>query len=715
MNAFENHGKASYIYASKLNKEDELVKKRALVCFLIFTLCVFYSSIPNVVFGQGVSLAQQVFDKHSETLQREDIQAVLPGVLIGLKAENIQPLLTPQIIKLVVANPDILTQLAPDIDQKFVMLLKADAELQGLMSDPQVQELLQDPAAIDELARLLDVGSGSVATGGYRITNGKTTETVWVTYSIWKPADGMYPAGWRARGWYDIEPGATQLLQAPHSNRRLYIRVMSDDGTEIEPVDSRERESSLFWIHPSKEFTAVQSRGGNLLKSSRNRSGLQRARFYEYRNGDSHTIPDELRLSDLTGTQIYNQSIDSVVWIVTPEFSGVRMGSGVLIDEERRLVVTNEHVTRGAESVFVHFPYRLDGELKKNIDFYTGNFRWLYNAGYITEAQVIEENSRNDLAIIQLDQLGPTAREIKHDFSKNVEDSMRQGDKVHILGNPDTRLWNWTQGTFRREREGWLELEADVHAGNSGGPVLNGQGLLIGILTAGTDETLGVAAPARNVKALLDTLEHSYTFKIANNTGVRVSYEILWSNDNDWQRYSLRTGLAMTHRAEAQKVLQGYPKIRFDYIAGDQSVTYRAYQLDLSANSNNVPVYHFEYNSRGDRLDLYAGAAAPVLPTASPQETVLLSNYPNPFNPETWIPYKLANAARVTVTIHAADGRKIRTLSLGHQPAGVYQSKSRAAYWDGKNEAGEPVASGVYFYTLTAGDFSATRKMLIRK
>ena len=96
-------------------------------------------------------------------------------------------------------------------------------------------------------------------------------------------------------------------------------------------------------------------------------------------------------------------------------------------------------------------------------------------------------------------------------------------------------------------------------------------------------------------------------------------------------------------------------------------------------------------------------------------ETVLLPNYPNPFNPETWIPYQLSKPADVNISIYAIDGKLVRTLVLGHQPVGVYESRSRAAYWDGKNGLGEPVASGVYFYTLTTGDFSATRKMLIRK
>ncbi|RKU28106.1 hypothetical protein C6499_10545 [Candidatus Poribacteria bacterium] len=109
---------------------------------------------------------------------------------------------------------------------------------------------------------------------------------------------------------------------------------------------------------------------------------------------------------------------------------------------------------------------------------------------------------------------------------------------------------------------------------------------------------------------------------------------------------------------------------------------------------------------------------------AIPETTALLPNYPNPFNPETWIHYHLATDAEVTLTIYDVRGSVVRELTLGHQPVGVYESRGRAAYWDGKNQQGEPIASGVYFYTLstesardsvTAGEFTATRKMLIRK
>ncbi|RKU16937.1 hypothetical protein C6500_17085 [Candidatus Poribacteria bacterium] len=104
-----------------------------------------------------------------------------------------------------------------------------------------------------------------------------------------------------------------------------------------------------------------------------------------------------------------------------------------------------------------------------------------------------------------------------------------------------------------------------------------------------------------------------------------------------------------------------------------------------------------------------------LLAALPPKETALLTNYPNPFNPETWIPYQLSEPAAVTIRIYAVKGNLVRTLVLGHQPAGMYHRKNRAAYWDGRNAQGEKVASGLYFYTLTAADFTATRKMLIRK
>ena len=98
-----------------------------------------------------------------------------------------------------------------------------------------------------------------------------------------------------------------------------------------------------------------------------------------------------------------------------------------------------------------------------------------------------------------------------------------------------------------------------------------------------------------------------------------------------------------------------------------------------------------------------------------PAETELLRNYPNPFNPETWIPYHLAEDADVSLTIYDVNGALVRDIDVGHQTAAKYDTRSKAIYWDGRNQFGEQVASGIYFYSLSAGDFSATRKMVILK
>ena len=104
-----------------------------------------------------------------------------------------------------------------------------------------------------------------------------------------------------------------------------------------------------------------------------------------------------------------------------------------------------------------------------------------------------------------------------------------------------------------------------------------------------------------------------------------------------------------------------------------------------------------------------------LMVSLTPTETELLANYPNPFNPETWIPYRLVEGAFVKLTIYNRSGQVVRTLEVGHRIAAAYESRSKAIYWDGRNDVGEGVASGVYFYTLSAGDYSATQKMVILK
>jgi hypothetical protein len=126
-----------------------------------------------------------------------------------------------------------------------------------------------------------------------------------------------------------------------------------------------------------------------------------------------------------------------------------------------------------------------------------------------------------------------------------------------------------------------------------------------------------------------------------------------------------------------------------------------------------------------ESVELYRSDATPINPkpvdgkfsswNMPPEHTALLQNFPNPFNADTWIPYQLKVDSVVTIRIYSLAGRLVRELNLGLKPDGVYISRDRAAHWDGRNGAGEQVSSGLYFYTIQAGHFTATKKMIIAK
>jgi hypothetical protein len=128
---------------------------------------------------------------------------------------------------------------------------------------------------------------------------------------------------------------------------------------------------------------------------------------------------------------------------------------------------------------------------------------------------------------------------------------------------------------------------------------------------------------------------------------------------------------------------------------------------------------------RFERAEFYNHAALPLISRSIDREfrswsmpaedNALLQNYPNPFNPETWIPYQLKEGSEVAIRIYGPDGKQVRILDLGHRSAGFYVNRDRAAYWDGRNESGEEVSSGVYFYSIRAGEFSAVRKLIVLK
>jgi hypothetical protein len=139
------------------------------------------------------------------------------------------------------------------------------------------------------------------------------------------------------------------------------------------------------------------------------------------------------------------------------------------------------------------------------------------------------------------------------------------------------------------------------------------------------------------------------------------------------------------------------------------------FKVDIHSNNGDIVFEPIQYtvtqeDVKFSRIDLGDLAARTI-----PKGSKLMQNWPNPFNPETWIPFQLSKDANVIITIYNVHGRVVRKIELGHIPAGIYDRKSNAIYWNGTNNFGERVSSGVYFYHIQAGEFSDSRKMAILK
>ena len=236
--------------------------------------------------------------------------------------------------------------------------------------------------------------------------------------------------------------------------------------------------------------------------------------------------------------------------------------------------------------------------------------------GYAVNGRIIAKEPKTDLAIIQLEGLPDTAREIKHNFNFSAHLSMRNRDQVQIFGNPGgLQLWKWAAGFFQTVDQGLIKIHAGIYKGNSGGPVLDDQGMLIGIATLSNEQHTAWAVPAKYIKDLLNTLQPRRVFSISNNTTFTVHYFVKWSAGSDWNKTTVKRDQIMTHWNSAKNVPEGYPKIYFDHIANDEKVTPRYYNLKTYARHLGTGVkpshikdareYHFGYNSRTEILDLY--------------------------------------------------------------------------------------------------------------
>ena len=176
---------------------------------------------------------------------------------------------------------------------------------------------------------------------------------------------------------------------------------------------------------------------------------------------------------------------------------------------------------------------------------------------------------------------------------------------------------------------------------------------------------------------------------------------------------NLRTGQTIE---DVTGTLAGYGNYVATFVASSEEfMTHTGDKLEITVMDKGSRFVVHPVNHILTTQDLSAYVLFMPLHLSLPKKSALLQNYPNPFNPETWIPFQLAQNAPVTINIYDTKGQLIRTISLGNRNAGVYTTKDKAAYWDGRNSSGDKVSSGVYFYTLRAGEFRVTRKMVVVK
>ena len=215
-------------------------------------------------------------------------------------------------------------------------------------------------------------------------------------------------------------------------------------------------------------------------------------------------------------------------------------------------------------------------------------------------------------------------------------------------------------------------------------------------------EAEAAAAPA------LVNAKNAWAFVVASRLQDRVSgasYTIVAKN--------LRTGEITTHKVTSEDGQNNAVWADLSY----KSVIQAGDKVEIALVDNQGTVVSGPFERTVQTSDIHNAFMSVEMRVGDvrPKETVLGQNFPNPFNPETWIPYQLNQASNVLIQIYNVSGHTVRTLNLGHQSTGSYMTNATAAYWDGKNDAGEAVSSGIYFYSLKTANFTATRRMVILK
>ena len=633
------------------------MKKQISVCIFIFSMFVFHLSIPNVVFGE--SLVDLGLDEYSKTFQHPDIYQFFPDFLRTLQMPVSQELLlNSTVIRTFIKDPRLVWGFDLEADPSIVGLLATDDGFRSLFDDEDFHAVLMNPDAIGKLVVAIE---------------------------------GLEP-----------EPDEDDcVIPPPPPPKATTLSIVSGYGQEgligarlQSPfiVEVRDQYGKPF-SGANVVFHVTNNGGGSLSSTMATTNSLGQAQTTLTLGSSAGTNSVRVNVTDIPEVQTFftatviapgvSAQLPSVYWIE----------GGTLYYQP----------TGGGKMMF-HQPQggTLTGGLA--VDMVRGRVYWTEKTK--TQMGRIRSANLNGMDIRKVD-LGET-------------DGVPLG--VAVNTNGDSVYWTTSLGKIQRinvgnsnsNTESITDVRTNLNSPKThiafdedGGLYWTELGGIkkwkkMGLIVKVSGEKLGGIAVAGG------------RVYWTEQTGGYTPGAVKWKNINGSGGQGKFLG----------RLTQDVPKgIAVDAEGG------RIYWTTSLGEIRSAPVpedgetvvMRRDDSDSASGIALGNGASIPLSPVApsislvGSQENTLLANYPNPFNPETWIPYQLSEPTEVTVSIYSVNGSLIRTLALGHQSAGVYQSKSRAAYWDGRNAFGERVASGLYFYTLTAGDFTATRKMLIRK
>ena len=651
------------------------MKKRTFVCFFIFTISVFHFSIPNVVFGE--LLADRVFEKYKNTLTRPDIQPLIPTVLRAFKGTEIQDTLHQRDIMLILSNPFALINYDSRIDPQFIGLLGIDNDLRTFFADDQFYNVLDDPREIDGLVRLIEDAEP--------IKQPDPNCPVPPKPELPKARTLSIVSGFGQEGDPDRHLSLPFVVEVRDQYGVVFpgvnvdFRITKGDGTvspTTVPTNNRGQASTILTLGNTAGATWVEARvAGIQLTQTFTATAIapredterdeteeepplppmywiEGNRIYYRLSGGGKEIFNAPQDGTLTGGLAVDRVGEKVYWTEKTLNNGGRI---------RRADLDKTDVQTVKEILAVPFNIAVGTDEK--------NKRWVY---WTNSNQKIQRINVND--------------------NINVDKWNFQGNFMEFSGLPKHILPKhiaFDQGEYRLY---WTEMGrirgVAAHGKEKRDTIAQDLGELGGIAVANgviywTGQTNGLG----RVRSINRTGESKKLLAVTESIPVGIAVDptgrkVYWTTaDGEIQSVPLMGAVQTV-------VMRG---------------TGPAAGIALGGTT---------------RMSSSSVASAPSVSSVDSVvsvENTLLANYPNPFNPETWIPYQLSASVDVSVSIYSVNGHLVRRLELGHQSAGVYRSRSRAAYWDGRNEFGERVASGLYFYTLTAGDFTATRKMLIRK